>query len=242
MQAPNNSADRLQRLAFYATPSHACSYLPEKQAITVFADPYAHLNNEIYSRLTLYGFRRSGKHIYRPSCGSCEACIPVRIPVSEFQPKRTQLRIWRKNQDITAVQKDAVFDPEHFQLYKKYMQSRHPDGAMNESDPEKYMEFLSSDWSITRFVEFRSNNQLVAISVIDFLDDGISAVYTFFDPSLEKRSLGTYAILWQVELTKSLQCDWLYLGYLIENCRKMSYKKNYAPLEQFRNGHWKRYG
>jgi arginine-tRNA-protein transferase len=233
---PDNS-NRL-RLSFFSTPAHDCSYLEGRQAITLFADPHAELDNHIYSTLSQYGFRRSGKHIYRPSCPTCSACIPVRVPVNEFAPKRAQQRVWKANQDIEVDMLWAEYREEQHALYNKYIQARHPDGGMNDPDPEKYMEFLTSEWSITRFMEFRLNKQLVAVAVLDQLEDGFSAVYTFFDPDLPKRSLGTLGILWSIEFTRKLDLQWLYLGYLIEECRKMRYKSQFQPLQGFIQGHW----
>ena len=226
------------RLSFYATPEHECSYLPDRQAITLFADPQAKLDNHIYSTLSQYGFRRSGNHIYRPSCTTCSECIPVRIPVNDFKPRRVQRRIWQKNQDLQVSMMGAEYKAEQHDLYNKYIQSRHPEGGMNDPDPEKYIEFLTSEWSVTRFMEYRLHNKLLAVSVIDILEDGISAVYTFFDPDTAKRSLGTLAILSGIEFTRESGLKWLYLGYLIKECDKMSYKSQFQPQQHFIQGNW----
>jgi len=227
------------RLSFYATPEHDCSYLENKQAITLFADPHAELDNHAYSTLSQYGFRRSGKHIYRPSCPTCSACIPIRVPVDQFSAKRSQKRVWRTNQDIEVDMLGAEYRPEQHDLYVRYIQSRHPDGGMNDPDPDKYMEFLTCEWSVTRFIEFRLNSKLVAVAVLDQLEDGFSSVYTFFDPELTKRSLGTLGILWSIEFTRELGMKWLYLGYLIEDCQKMSYKRQFQPHQRFIQGQWR---
>lgn len=234
----NTTSGEDLRLSFYATPTHDCSYLPDRQAITLFADPSVELDNHIYSTLSQFGFRRSGKHIYRPSCPTCSACIPVRIPVNEFTPKRTHKRIWNLNRDIEVNMLGAEYRQEQHDLYNKYIQARHPEGGMNDPDPNKYMEFLTSEWSVTRFLEFRLDKQLLAVAVVDQLEDGFSAVYTFFDPEQTKRSLGTLGILWSIEFTRELNFDWLYLGYWIEECPKMSYKSRFQPLQQFKQGHW----
>lgn len=233
----SSSAETL-RLSFYATPEHDCSYLLDRQSITVFADPNASLDNHIYSNLSRYGFRRSGKHIYRPSCPTCSACIPVRIPVKEFKPDRSQRRVWKANQDIHVQMLSAEYRQEQHDLYIRYIQARHPEGGMNDPDPDKYMEFLTSDWSVTRFLEFRLGNELQAVAVLDLLEDGISSVYTFFNPDLPKRSLGTLGILWSIEMTRKMDYNWLYLGYFIEECSKMNYKSRFQPLEKFIQGRW----
>lgn len=237
-ESSENSANDDVRLSFYATPTHDCSYLADRQAITLFADPSAELDNHIYSKLSQFGFRRSGKHIYRPSCPTCSACIPVRIPVNEFRPKRSHKRIWNMNRDIEVNMLGAEYRQDQHDLYNRYIQARHPEGGMNDPDPDKYMEFLTSEWSVTRFLEFRLQGQLLAVAVIDQLEDGFSAVYTFFDPEQTKRSLGTLGILWSIEFTREVKLEWLYLGYWIEECPKMSYKSRFQPLQQFVQGQW----
>jgi arginine-tRNA-protein transferase len=239
-QSNNGVDDPIQRLSFFATPEHECSYLPDRQAITLFADPNARFDNHMYSILAQYGFRRSGRHIYRPSCPACEACIPVRVPVDEFQPNRSQRRNWNRNHDLSVRELPSEFNAEHHVLYCKYIEDRHPAGGMDDPDPEKYMEFLTCEWSETRFIEFRLNGQLASVAVVDELDSGFSAVYTFFDPALAKRGLGTYAILWEIEASRRQGLPWLYLGYWIEACPKMRYKMDYSPLEKFHQGCWNR--
>lgn len=233
--------DSARRLAFYATPDHACSYLPGRSARTLFADPAVRLDTRIYSRLTLYGFRRSGRHIYRPSCDTCEACVPVRIPVAEFVPNRSQRRAWARNQDLSPAACTAGYRQEHFDLYRRYVASRHPGGGMDNADPMQYLDFLTSNWSETWFQEFRLGNRLAAVAVTDRLEHGLSAVYTFFDPELRSRSLGTYAILWQIEECKRQQLECLYLGYWIGESPKMAYKASFWPLEAFHQGAWHRH-
>lgn len=231
---------RTRRLAFYATPEHPCSYLVNRSARTLFADPSVQLDTQLYSRLTLYGFRRSGRHIYRPSCPSCEACVPVRIPVSAFRPSRNQRRTWARNADLTVHTRQQGFRQEHFDLYRNYVAHRHPGGGMDNADPAQYLDFLTSDWSETYFYEFRLAGKLVAVAVTDRLEHGLSAVYTFFDPALHQRSLGTYAVLWQVEQCKQQGLECLYLGYWIQESPKMAYKAKFWPLECFHEGGWRR--
>ena len=228
----------LQRLAFYQSQEHPCSYLPGRRAASLFADPTARMTSTIYSRLAEYGFRRSGAHIYRPSCPACTACIPVRIPVQDFLAARAQRRVRRRNADLRVNPVAAAFDPAHFQLYRKYIEARHPGGGMDDPDPRKYLDFLTCAWSDTRFYEFRLNDQLLGVAVVDHLDNALSAVYTFFDPQQSERSLGTYAVLWEIELAQRLGLPWLYLGYWIKECPKMAYKGHYQPLQIWRDGRW----
>jgi arginyl-tRNA--protein-N-Asp/Glu arginylyltransferase len=227
-------------LSFYATPEHPCSYLAERQAVTVFADPEFRKDTRLYTALSRYGFRRSGQHIYRPRCPSCEACVPVRVPVRDFAPRRSQRRAWRRNQDLRVAPRLPVFNQEHFALYNCYLEGRHKGGGMDDPTPRQYMEFLTCAWSDTVFYELRLGEDLLGVTVADRLEDGLSAVYTFFDPASAERSLGVFAILWQIAEARRLGMEWVYLGYWIEQSAKMRYKTEYQPLEYFRQGRWTR--
>ena len=227
-------------LSFYATPEHECSYLPSRNAVTVFADPEFRKDTALYSVLSRYGFRRSGQHIYRPRCPGCHACVPVRVPVKEFTPRRSQRRAWRANQDLQVNATEAQFNREHFDLYCRYLAARHRGGGMDDPTPDQYMEFLASPWSDTVFYEFRLGRRLLGVTVADRLEDGLSAVYTFFDPECAGRSLGVFAVMWELDQARRLGLDWLYLGYWIKDTPKMRYKTEYQPLEFFRYGHWVR--
>ena len=227
-------------LSFYATPVHECSYLPDREAVTVFADPEFRKDTALYSVLSRYGFRRSGQHIYRPRCPACHACVPVRVPVKEFTPRRSQRRTWRANQDLRVNATEPLFKEEHFELYRRYLASRHKGGGMDDPSPAQYMEFLASPWSDTVFYEFWLDRRLLGVTVADELEDGLSAVYTFFDPESARRSLGVFAILWELAQAEHRGLDWLYLGYWIGEAPKMRYKTEYRPLEFFQNGHWVR--
>ncbi len=237
MRNDQNQTD-LQRLAFYQSQEHPCSYLPGRHAASLFADPTARMTNAMYSRLAEYGFRRSGSHTYRPSCPNCTDCIPVRIPVRDFREGRAQLRVRRHNADLHVNPVAPQYQEAHFQLYRRYIAARHPGGGMDDPDPRKYLEFLTSAWSDTRFYEFHLDQQLMAVAVVDHLEDALSAVYTFYDPEQSNRSLGTYAILWEIELAQRLGLPWLYLGYWIKDCQKMAYKGRFRPLQIWRDGQW----
>lgn len=235
MSDPND----LQLLSFYKTPPHECSYLEDQTAATIFADPEYPKNIHLYSVLSRYGFRRSGLHIYKPDCEHCKACTPVRLRVDYFSPNRNQRRCIKKNADLTITESAAVFKEDHYQLYCLYLASRHANGGMDNPTRKQYMDFLSSPWSATRFIEFHLEDQLLAIAVIDEIEDGLSAVYTFFDPQYAKRSLGTYAILHEIEATKQRKLNWLYLGYWIKDCQKMKYKTDFQPLDYFIDKEWR---
>ncbi|MGY8813319.1 MAG: arginyltransferase [Gammaproteobacteria bacterium] len=227
-----------QKIGFYATPPHQCSYLPEQQAITLFADPLFPKNMRIYSALMNYGFRRSGSHLYIPKCENCSACISIRIPVDKFIPTKAQNRILNKNKNLIIKETPAEFNYEHFKLYKKYISMRHAGGGMDNPTPENYMEFLTTKWSDTVFFEIKIDNKLVAIAVTDILHDAFSAVYTFFDPDLKSRSLGKFAIIFQIIEANLRNLSWLYLGYWIKNSDKMNYKSEFQPQQLFYNNSW----
>ncbi|MDQ8036723.1 MAG: arginyltransferase [Pedobacter sp.] len=223
---------------FFSTTAHACSYLPGEQAITLFADPKSRMDRRLYTDLSDLGFRRSGNYVYRPHCHSCNACVAVRIPVERFQMNRQQIRVWKRNQDVTVRELTPEYREEHYQLYERYINERHDDGDMYPPSTDQYGSFLTSEWSDTRFYEFRAGEKLLAIAVCDMLDNGLSAVYTFFDPDEAKRSLGTFAILWQIEEARRLGLPSLYLGYWIKNCQKMNYKIAFRPIELLINNEW----
>ncbi len=228
-----------KNLPFYITPAHPCSYFPERQARTVFADPLSQKTCALYTKLSANGFRRSGGYIYRPGCDNCHACVPIRINVNEFRPNRAQRRAYKRNEDLTTTLEEPSYQEEHFLLYKRYIQSRHPGGGMETDDPKRYMEFLSAPWADTWFVEFRAQDTLLAVAVVDQLADGLSAVYTFFDPEVGQRGLGTYAILWEIEQCRRMNSARLYLGYWIGGCEKMQYKQDFRPQEYFLDNRWR---
>lgn len=224
-----------------ATEQHPCSYLEQQQAVTLFAQPSEPMSMGIYAQLIDRGFRRSGSFVYRPQCPACSACIATRIPVQDFTPNRNQRRVANKNKDLRVVQRTAGFIPSHFQLYQRYVNERHPGGGMDQPEPDSYLEFLNSPWSDTRFIEFHQGERLLAVSVADVLPQGLSAVYTFFDPHYEHLSLGTYAILHLIEICRQGGLPWVYLGYWISGCRKMSYKTDFRPIELFQQQNWRLY-
>lgn len=225
-------------VTLYAGAPHVCSYLPGEVAVTQFVDPSLPMSTALYSELVDVGFRRSGEHVYRPRCRQCNSCIPARIPVGRFAPNRQQRRVWRRNQDLSVQLTVTHASEEHFLMYRRYMAIRHPGGGMDVSDLEQYRAFLFSPWSDTRCLEFRSDERLVAVAVIDRLRQGWSAVYTYYEPEETQRSLGTFAVLWQIEQCRRSALPWVYLGYWIPQCAKMRYKVQFQPLEVFREGRW----
>lgn len=235
-----NRASNNATLHFYTTPPHACSYLPGRQAVTLFADPSVAKDTAVYTLLSSHGFRRSGEHLYRPHCHTCRQCVPVRVPVAEFVPRRHQRRTLSHNADLTVTSALAVFDPEQYALYRRYLASRHPGGGMDDPSPQQYLDFLSSSWTQTEFLEMRLGGRLVAVAVIDAMADALSAVYTFYEPDMADRGLGKFSILYEIGEASRRGLPWLYLGYWIRDCRKMSYKNDYQPIEYFWDGRWTR--
>lgn len=230
----------LHKIQLYLTEAHACSYLSDKQATTAFVDPKHLVDTETYSHLSAMGFRRSGQYIYAPRCASCKSCIPVRIPVVGFAPTRSQKRCLKRNCDISAKIEANINLDEHYALYQKYIDTRHSDGDMYPATMTQYRDFIGKPWECTRFIEFRLDKKLVACAVSDWLDDGLSAIYTYYDPDLSERSLGTLAILRQIELAREQALDYLYLGYWIRDSAKMTYKSKFRPSELYIENRWLR--
>lgn len=225
---------------FYATSTYPCSYLPDRLARSQVAIPAEAIDGFVYGELVRLGFRRSGHYTYRPYCDACQACVPVRVPVDEFIPNRTQRRAARQHAGLRSVELPLLFRDEHFQLYRRYQEARHAGGAMADDDPRQYAEFILKSRVDSCLVEFRDGERLVMVSLVDRLPDGLSAVYTFYEPD-DRASYGVYNVLWQVECARSLGLPYLYLGYWIEDCRKMQYKTGYRPLEKLREGRWVRF-
>ncbi|MHB1950862.1 MAG: arginyltransferase [Acidiferrobacteraceae bacterium] len=232
--------EQTSRPALYLSIPHPCSYLPEQTASTLFVDPHVPVTTELYADLNRRGFRRSGDLVYRPHCAGCTACVPVRIPSAAFTPNRSQRRTWRRNTDIEVVEKPPVFDKQHFELFLRYQADRHPDGGMNSPDPQRYLRFLASSHVETRFFELHAEGRLLGVAVVDVLPDGLSAMYTFYEPAAKSRALGVYSVLWQIERARRHRLPWVYLGYWISNSPKMAYKASYRPLEAYREGRWRR--
>lgn len=235
--------NRIATLSFYSTEPHACSYLMGRDATTVFADPAFPMTPEIYNHLCEQGFRRSGEHIYRPHCQHCSACVPLRISVENFRANRQQKRCWKQNQDLSIEIVEDIRSGEHYGLYERYIRERHRDGDMYPATLKQYESFLaipsfSLENPLTHYIEFRLGMRLLAIAVTDILASGASAIYTFYEPDEDHRSLGVFSVLFQIELARRLGLPYLYLGYWIEASRKMAYKTHYKPHEVFLQGRW----
>lgn len=229
---------RQRKLLLYATGDHSCSYLKDRIARTAFVDPEYPLNNDIYSALLRQGMRRSGDFVYQPSCPGCAACLSLRIPVARFRASRSQRRCWKRNDDVRLVPRPPVYDDAHFELYHRYLARRHPGSGMDDPQPQRYMEFLTARWAKTVFYEFRLGSELLGVAVTDQVNDGLSAVYTFFSPDHPQRGLGTLAILWQIREAERLGLPHVYLGYWIADAETMRYKTRFSPAEVYTGGEW----
>lgn len=228
----------MHSLKFYVTTPHQCPYLPERQAVDVVADPNASVDRGRLTELFELGFRRSGIFVYRPECPGCRACVAARVPVAAFVPDRSQRRCAARNADLVVTREAPECSDEVFELYSRYLRHRHAGGGMDDATPESFGEFLCTPAIEAEFLSFRLGGRLVAVAVTDVLDTGLSANYTFFDPAEAKRSLGTFAVLTQIEEARRRGLEHLYLGYWIERSDKMRYKSRFRPLELYRDGRW----
>ncbi len=221
------------------SPQDTCSYLPDRQAASVFVDPREALDMRRYSTLLHAGFRRSGPYVYRPHCEGCRACVAVRIPVGRFKRNRSQRRNLRDNGDVVGKPCCDRFGEHKFRMYKAYQERRHPGGTMAQADRSEFAAFLAADWAHTEFYEFYADDDSLGVCVFDRVDDGLSAVYTYYSEAGERRGLGKFAVLWLIDEARRRSLAYVYLGYWIAECSKMSYKAEFQPLEMLVNGEWR---
>ena len=237
MTSPENLD--LQKIQFYVTAPYSCGYLSNKLAQSLIATPQHLVDGPQYSALIQQGFRRSGKFLYRPHCENCNACIPVRLPVDDFQSSRSQKRAYKNHQALNVSVSPLSFDEAHFELYKAYQLARH-EGNEKEETVEQYRNFLVQSNVNSLSISFTLNGVLKIVSVVDIVEDGVSAVYTFYNCTDTKASYGTYSIMWLIDWCKHLKLPYLYLGYWIKNSQKMAYKENFIPQEALIDCEWQK--
>lgn len=230
---------RSERVRLFQTLPHACGYFPARTAQNLVLDPAAPNLPNLYALSLARGFRRAGGHVYHPHCPRCHACEPCRIDVAAFKPDRSQRRCLTGNDDVELAESAPGLTDERHDLYARYLRARHHGGGMDEASDEDFSHFLAAPWSPTTFLEFRLAGRLVAVAVTDTCETGLSAVYTFFEPELPRRSLGTYAILRQIELARARGLPHLYLGYWIEGHPKMGYKARFRGLQVLGPDGWR---
>ncbi len=197
----------------------------------------------LHERLSRAGFRRSHNIAYAPVCPGCQACVPIRVVSEDFTPDRTQRRILRANADLTVSEMPARATAEQFTLFQRYQKNRHADGDMAAMGYYDYRAMIEDTPISTGILEFRdAQDRLLGACLTDWLADGLSAVYSFFDTDQEKRSLGTFAVLWLIGRARSLGLPYVYLGYWVPESRKMAYKARFRPSEILMSGTWHRLG
>lgn len=229
----------LARIQFYVTTEYPCGYLEGRFARSLVAAPAHLIDRHNYSELVSLGFRRSGLYTYRPHCANCQACVPVRLCVEDAARNRSQRRAWNRHQHLEASILPLEFSGEHFQLYARYQKTRHPGGGMDNDDATQYRNFLMQSNVDSALVEFREDGVLRMVSIVDKLSDGLSAVYAFYDSTVEGASYGVYNVLWLTAWCRELGLPYLYLGYWIAESRKMAYKTDFKPIEGLVDGDWR---
>jgi len=239
----NHSERFVTDIQYYATAAYPCSYLEGRLARSQVAAPSEAIDAANYDVLIQHGFRRSGSFVYRPQCDNCNACLSIRLPVADFMPNRSQKRAWAQHTSLICTVTEPAFSQEHYALYQRYQRSRHPGGGMDIDDEVQYTDFLVRSNVRSWMVEFRaplpdqSGTELKMVSIIDVLKEGLSAVYTFYDPE-PGQNFGTFNVLWQIERARAMGLRHLYLGYWIKSCQKMAYKSHFRPYELLSNGLW----
>mgnify|MGYP000058922174 FL=1 len=218
-----------------------CGYLPALESNSIFIDPESEPSKDQLNLFHLQGFRRSGKLVYRPHCPDCNACQSSRIINLEFRASKNQKKAIKRNQDISLQWSEAIFTDEHYQLYQRYINQRHCDGEMFPASEEQYRGFLIEGHGTHKFLELRDiEGALIGCCVVDIFYDGLSAIYSYFDPDQPRRSLGRFIVLALISQCQQMGLPYTYLGYWIKNASKMSYKADYQPLEVFDGEFWRK--
>ncbi|MBT6140456.1 MAG: arginyltransferase [Nitrosomonadales bacterium] len=236
MSHPDNKG--LKSIKFYVTTKYGCGYIENRSAQSMVATPYTSIGSDIYDDLIYKGFRRSGQYVYKPHCEECQECIPIRLSPTLFVISRSQKRVIKKHAHITAKILPLQYSEEHYELYINYQNKRHRSKNDHENDMTDYHDFLIKSNVQSKLIEFRDQGKLVMVTIIDEMENGLSAVYTFYDSTNPKNSLGTFSILWLLNYSLNKKVPYLYLGYWIRKSVKMAYKINFKPYEILINDLW----
>ena len=230
----------LSNRPFYLTMPAPCPYLPDQLEQRVVSELRRDGDGALFDRLSEAGFRRSMGWMYRPACPFCQACVPVRIPAADFAWTRGFRKTLKRSADLTFEEQQPRFEEEHYELFRRYVASRHGDGGMAHMGVAEYREMVESSPGNAMLVTFRDvEGKLVAASLTDRLRSGLSGVYKYFEPEMDRRSLGTFIILWHIRRCIEIGLDHVYLGYWIADCRKMAYKTRFRPLEAMTRDGWR---
>lgn len=214
-----------------------CSYLPtQKERLLVYIDDEP-MSAEQYAAFQNEGFRRSQDIVYRPHCNDCNQCQSIRLEVNKFKPSKSQKRISNKCRKFTVSVVSSV-SPDYYELFEQYINQRHNDGVMYPAEPNQLASFAHCEWMSPLFIEIRDGSKLIAVGISDPSSISLSAVYSFFDPSYEQYSLGTFLVLKQIEIAQQSNRTYLYLGYFISDCKKMNYKTNFKPYQIRKKDLW----
>ena len=231
-----------QNPQFYVTAPQDCPYLDNQVERKLFTALYGSNSRRLNNSLSKQGFRRSQNVLYRPSCANCSACMSARISSREFKPSKSQKRILLKNSDIVRVVNPALATDAQYDLFKQYITARHPNGGMSDMDANDFTAMIEETNVESKLIEYYAKKngelELISFSLVDILDDGISMVYSVFNPDFKERSLGTYMILDHNNLTLEMDLKYVYLGYWVQGSSKMDYKKRFSSLEVFTNDKW----
>ena len=227
---------------FYVTAPQNCPYLADQVERKLFTALYGSNSRRLNNSLSKQGFRRSQNVLYRPSCSNCNACMSARISSMKFEPSKSQKRILLKNEDIIRVVNPPLATDSQYDLFKRYINIRHPNGGMSDMDADDFTAMIEETNVDSKIIEYYENKngmrKLISFSLVDILDDGISMVYSVFDPDTKDRSLGSYMIIDHNKLALELSLNFVYLGYWVKGSSKMDYKKRFSPLEVFTDDKW----
>jgi len=223
---------------FYVTAPQPCPYLEGRMERKLFTALQGDAAGKLNDALSKQGFRRSQNVLYRPSCAECAACMSARIDVSKFQLSRSQKRVLKRAQHLRRRATSPWATEEQYALFRKYLDGRHATGGMADMDMFEFAAMVEETPIRSRLIEYEDTDSLSAVCLTDILDDGLSMVYSFFDPDLEKLSLGTYVILDHVAIAQELELPYVYLGYWVPGSPKMGYKAKFHGLEVYRDGDW----